>query len=70
MKRMILLIGLAFLLAVPALAVDAESPAGKCMTCHKEKSPGLYQQWFTGRHGSAGVTCIECHGAEKTDSAT
>ena len=33
------------------------------MTCHKDKSPGLYKQWFTSKHGAAGVTCIECHGA-------
>ena len=65
MKRVILLAGLALVLAAPALAVDADSPAGKCMTCHKEKSPGLYRQWFTSKHGSAGVTCIECHGAAK-----
>ncbi|MBD3221942.1 hypothetical protein GF314_11945, partial [bacterium] len=39
-------------------------PAGKCMTCHKDKSPGLYKQWFTSKHGAAGVTCIDCHGAE------
>jgi hydroxylamine dehydrogenase len=65
MKRVILLFALAVVLALPALAVDADSPAGKCMTCHKEKSPGLYQQWFTSKHGSAGVTCIECHGAAK-----
>ncbi len=41
--------------------------AGKCMTCHKEKSPGLYQQWFMSQHAMHKVTCIECHGAEKGD---
>ncbi len=65
MKRAILLAGLVLILVAPAIAVDSDSPAGKCMTCHKEKSPGLYQQWFTSKHGSAGVTCIECHGASK-----
>jgi hydroxylamine dehydrogenase len=50
-------------LAGPALAVAADNPAGKCMTCHEDKSPGLYKQWFTSKHGAAGVTCIDCHGA-------
>jgi hydroxylamine dehydrogenase len=68
MKRVILLIGLALMLAAPTLAVDADSPAGKCMTCHKEKSPGLYRQWFTSKHGSAGVTCIDCHGANSGEA--
>lgn len=67
MKRAILLSGLALALVAPALAVEADNPAGKCMTCHKEKSPGLYQQWFTSKHGSAGVTCLDCHGAAKGD---
>lgn len=66
MIRLVFLFGLASLLAAgTALAVDAESPAGKCMTCHKEKSPGLYKQWFASNHGAAGVTCIECHGASE-----
>ena len=41
--------------------------AAKCMTCHKEESPGLYNQWYTSPHGKHGVTCIDCHGAEKGD---
>ncbi len=29
------------------MALDENGPdvAGKCMACHKEKSPGLYRQW-------------------------
>ncbi len=41
--------------------------AGKCMTCHKEKSPGLYQQWFMSEHAENGITCIDCHEADKGD---
>ena len=41
--------------------------AGKCMTCHKEKSPGLYKQWFESAHAEHDVTCISCHGAQKGD---
>ena len=41
--------------------------AGKCMTCHKEKSPGLYKQWYMSQHAVHKVTCIDCHGAAKGD---
>jgi hydroxylamine dehydrogenase len=42
-------------------------PAGKCMACHKEKSPGLYNQWYQSRHAAADVTCLECHQADESD---
>ncbi len=42
--------------------------AGKCMTCHKEKSPGLYKQWYGSSHAQHDVTCISCHGAQKGDA--
>ncbi len=41
--------------------------AGKCMTCHKEVSTGLYGQWYSSMHAGHNVTCINCHGAEKGD---
>ncbi|MBN1295930.1 hypothetical protein JXA80_04060 [bacterium] len=46
---------------------DPKSPAGECMTCHKEKSPGLYRQWFSSSHARHGVTCIDCHAASQED---
>jgi len=49
-----------------AVAQDGDA-AGKCMTCHKEKSPGLYQQWYNSQHAVHKVTCIDCHRAEKGD---
>ena len=52
---------------VSVTAVDTQT-AGKCMTCHKEKSPGLYRQWYMSQHGTHKVTCIECHGAAKSDA--
>jgi len=42
-----------------------QTVAGKCMTCHKEKSPGLYQQWFNSRHAQHNVTCLNCHQARE-----
>lgn len=59
---------LAFLAAPAQLyAAKPAEAAGKCMTCHKEKSPGLYNQWYMSRHASHNVTCIDCHAAEKSD---
>ncbi len=52
-------------LAVPAAAQTDADVAGKCMTCHKEKSPGLYQQWFMSEHGAHKVTCLNCHAAKE-----
>jgi hypothetical protein len=34
-------------------ATEAEV-AGRCMTCHKEQSPGLYQQWYNSQHAIQG----------------
>ena len=71
MKRIAFLLALVAVLAIlvgPAAASVDPQVAGKCMTCHKEKSPGLYQQWFTSQHAMHKITCIECHGAKKGDA--
>jgi len=47
---------------------EANTVAGKCMTCHKEKSKGLYKQWFDSGHGKHNVTCLDCHKADKSES--
>ena len=71
MKRVLVILTASLLAASlitgPATAQDEETVAGKCMTCHKEKSPGLYKQWFASNHGAAGVTCIQCHGADRSE---
>lgn len=54
-------------LALAAAAQTNLELAGKCMTCHKEKSPGLYKQWYMSQHAIHKVTCIDCHGANKGD---
>ncbi len=41
--------------------------AGKCMTCHKDKSPGIYKQWFASSHARHDVTCLDCHQAKRGD---
>ncbi len=46
-------------------AISDESQA--CITCHKEKTPALYQQWGESKHYRGNVGCYECHKAEATD---
>ncbi|MFO0829387.1 MAG: multiheme c-type cytochrome [Phycisphaerales bacterium] len=39
-----------------------------CITCHREHSPALYQQWGSSKHFRANVACFECHGATKDEA--
>ncbi|MBN2797884.1 MAG: hypothetical protein JXX28_01940 [Deltaproteobacteria bacterium] len=50
-----------------AVASGAAEEAA-CMTCHKERNPGLYTQWYHSEHGKHGVTCFDCHSADKGDA--
>ncbi|MCK5124686.1 MAG: hypothetical protein KAR42_00375 [candidate division Zixibacteria bacterium] len=65
-RVLILFVVVGCLFATVSADTDAQV-AGKCMTCHKEKSPGLYQQWFMSQHAMHKITCIDCHGAQKGD---
>ncbi|MFC1553660.1 multiheme c-type cytochrome [candidate division KSB1 bacterium] len=47
---------------------SAQTGGGDCMTCHKKESPGLYNQWYESTHSKMRVTCIDCHGASRSDS--
>ncbi len=71
MKIFFPLIGFLFLFAGPSGAyyVDPKtygSPEGEvCMICHREVTPGIYNQWNASSMGQAGVNCYDCHRAEK-----
>ncbi len=65
--KYLLLFTMVILSASMLFAADTAGTAGKCMTCHKEKSPGLYHQWRNSSHASHNVTCYDCHRAEKKD---
>ena len=58
-------VGLA-LIFVALMATGAWADA--CESCHRNNAPGLYRQWANSKHGAAGVSCIDCHGAEATDA--
>jgi hydroxylamine dehydrogenase len=53
---------------VPAWWLERNKSAGRCLTCHKEKSPALYGQWYASEHSKHGVTCLECHAADKSEA--
>ncbi len=35
-----------------------------CVSCHREKSAGIYQQWGSSKHFGANIGCYECHKAK------
>lgn len=45
----------------------SQDTAGECLTCHKEKTPGIFRQWNNSKHAENDVTCDVCHGADKGD---
>jgi len=67
LTKHVLVLLLAGLAAMAVPAAEDVAPAGKCMTCHKEKSPGLYRQWYQSAHALHKVTCIDCHRAAADD---
>lgn len=62
-----------------ALAVDKEQvkplrgfehlskESATCVSCHREKSVGIYQQWGASKHFRANIGCYECHQAKPGD---
>ncbi len=63
----VLLFALSSLLSSFAFAQEGATGGGKCVTCHKEESPGLYRQWYDSKHAEHNVTCLECHTAKSTE---
>ncbi len=39
-----------------------------CITCHKNENLGLFKQWKNSKHGEAGISCLDCHEADKGDA--
>lgn len=68
MKRLLGLTVLLVLAMAGAVPAADDTTEGKCMTCHKEKSPGLYRQWHGSQHAIHNVTCLDCHQAARGDA--
>ncbi len=39
----------------------------RCITCHQDVTPGVFEDWRQSRHASGKVSCLDCHKAEPTD---
>ncbi|MEW6601945.1 MAG: multiheme c-type cytochrome [Nitrospirota bacterium] len=39
-----------------------------CISCHKESSVNIYQQWGYSKHFRANIGCYECHEAQKGEA--
>lgn len=68
MKKIILIISVFLFVGILGESLAANNDAkvaGKCMTCHKEKSPGIYKQWQASKHAKHNVTCLSCHAAKR-----
>ncbi len=46
---------------------EEEAIAKRCVNCHEKKSPGVVNDWKKSQHARGGVTCYDCHKAERTD---
>ncbi len=68
MRHVSLIVGMSLVISTGAMAAEDPKIAGACMTCHKEKTPGLYKQWFDSDHAAHNVTCLGCHQAERGDA--
>jgi hypothetical protein len=68
MRYVSLIVGMSIVISTGAMAAEDPKIAGACMTCHKEKTPGLYKQWFDSDHAAHNVTCLGCHQAERGDA--
>lgn len=49
----------------PHVAIPASSRA--CVECHNQTTPGIIDHWEGSKHARSGVSCFECHQAEKDD---
>ena len=48
------------LLLLPLIA-EAEDD---CLSCHKQKTPGIVKIWEDSAHAKAGIGCVNCHGSD------
>ena len=74
MKRIISLaiIGCFLILGTSSYAItkvnlpkELSKESRDCISCHKESSVNIYQQWGYSKHFRANIGCYECHEAQK-----
>ncbi len=68
MRKIVLLAGIVFLsFALYGSFAADDAVEGRCMTCHREVTPGLYNQWEESEHALHSITCYDCHSANRRD---
>ena len=55
------------LASVTSIPKNMSEQSGKCISCHKKKTPSIVQQWGSSKHHGANVGCYECHQADEGD---
>ena len=40
---------------------------GYCIDCHRQETPGIYEEWVLSSHARLGIGCNDCHGAYTSD---
>ncbi|MBD3169197.1 MAG: hypothetical protein GF307_06915 [candidate division Zixibacteria bacterium] len=66
-KSILAVVLFSIIFPISFISAQQNNAAGRCMTCHKEVSPGLYMQWENSGHAKHRVTCIDCHKAQSDD---
>ena len=49
---------------------DRSKMSGKsdyCIDCHRQETPGIFEEWVDSAHAGIGVACNDCHGAYRSD---
>jgi hydroxylamine dehydrogenase len=49
------------------LPKELSKASQECVSCHKDTSVNIYQQWGMSKHFRAKIGCYECHEAQKGD---
>ncbi len=57
---LLILAALLAMCATPQKKVE-EIDVGFCISCHQERTPGLFQSWVESKHAKNGVHCVTCH---------
>ena len=60
MLSLLILVALLTMCATAPKKVE-EIDVGFCISCHQERTPGLFQSWVESKHAKNGVNCITCH---------
>ncbi len=40
---------------------------GYCIDCHRQETPGIFEEWVLSSHARLGIGCNDCHGAYSSD---